>query len=176
MSNPESTKSVDQYWYSHPYVISIHNQVNQQRKLNKVVPLLLSESVCEVALQWAERVSHFPELTHVDPETKSEVGTRLTQHGISWTVCGENLAQSPPTQCVAGWMKSPKHRENLLNPQFTTEGLGVYTSGLKMICCQVLLSGWHGINTESKTYTQIASQTPILPNKDRFLDIDLLDD
>jgi uncharacterized protein YkwD len=40
---------------------------------------------------------------------------------------GENLAQNykEPKYLVSGWMNSPKHRENILQPEFTLIGFGV---------------------------------------------------
>ena len=54
--------------------------------------------------------------------------------GSDWyTVCpdlmyGENLAQGydSPEEAVDAWMNSPKHKDNILTPDYTTGGIGVY--------------------------------------------------
>jgi uncharacterized protein YkwD len=73
---------------------------------------------------------------------------RLQQAGINWYICGENTFCIPSVktyhyingievgrdyytmeqvaeEAVNGWMSSPGHRENILNPQYTYSGLGV---------------------------------------------------
>ncbi|HVL54881.1 MAG TPA: CAP domain-containing protein [Burkholderiaceae bacterium] len=54
----------------------------------------------------------------------SEVGQRATQAGYRWQRIGENIAtgQGAPERVVAGWVASPGHCENLMNPQFTQMG------------------------------------------------------
>ncbi len=52
--------------------------------------------------------------------------TVLSELGISYRSCGENIAAGYPTpeQTVNQWMNSQGHRENILNPSFTHLGVG----------------------------------------------------
>lgn len=54
----------------------------------------------------------------------------MKKYGISYSYAGENIAagQKTPEDVVNGWMNSPGHRANILNPNFTTIGVG-YVSG-----------------------------------------------
>jgi uncharacterized protein YkwD len=48
----------------------------------------------------------------------------------SWLLLGENVAAGYPTPAsvVAGWMASPPHHENIVDPHFTEIGVGVVTT------------------------------------------------
>ena len=64
---------------------------------------------------------------HTDPSGNT-ARERVTNSGYAWMAIGENLAFGICTAqaAVDGWMKSEGHRENLLYPDFTHTGLGVY--------------------------------------------------
>lgn len=51
----------------------------------------------------------------------------VTRRAYRYRSVGENLAAGYPTvrQVVAGWMRSPGHRANILTPQFVDVGLAV---------------------------------------------------
>jgi uncharacterized protein YkwD len=62
-------------------------------------------------------------LSHAGP-TGREVGSRAETAGYDWRGIGENIAtgQGSPERVVAGWLTSPTHCANLLNPSFTEMG------------------------------------------------------
>ncbi|MFF2752857.1 CAP domain-containing protein [Psychrobacillus sp. NPDC058041] len=51
--------------------------------------------------------------------------------GITYKSAGENIAmgQRSAAEVVDAWMKSPGHRENIMNPSFTHIGVGLSDSG-----------------------------------------------
>lgn len=51
---------------------------------------------------------------------------RVTRSGYRWTTVAENVAAGypDPPSVVAGWMASPGHRENLLDPEARHVGVG----------------------------------------------------
>ncbi|RYM06204.1 hypothetical protein EWH99_03740 [Sporolactobacillus sp. THM7-7] len=55
----------------------------------------------------------------------------MKKYGISFTTAGENIAagQKSPEEVVNGWMNSEGHRKNILNPNFTTIGVGYVEGG-----------------------------------------------
>jgi uncharacterized protein YkwD len=55
---------------------------------------------------------------------------RLEQSGYKASMAGENIAAGQPTpaDAIAAWMKSPGHRANILNPDFTQIGVGIAQS------------------------------------------------
>jgi uncharacterized protein YkwD len=54
----------------------------------------------------------------------SQVAERATRAGYQWRRVGENIAfgQSSPAEAVAGWLESPGHCANIMNPGFTEMG------------------------------------------------------
>lgn len=67
--------------------------------------------------------------SHETPEGASPFD-RLRTAGIRYRTAGENLALSPTLQSAhEGLMKSPGHRENILNPAFGRLGIGIVDGG-----------------------------------------------
>src|SRR5439155_23515558 len=63
---------------------------------------------------------------HVGPDGVAP-GQRIEKQGYDWSWWGENIAwgYSTPEVVVQGWMSSPGHRANILNPRFLDLGIGV---------------------------------------------------
>jgi uncharacterized protein YkwD len=71
--------------------------------------------------------------SHDDPE-RGGPDRRLTRAGIPWRAVAENIYRQrgyrdPVARAVEGWMRSPGHRQNILNPEYTHSGTGVFISG-----------------------------------------------
>ncbi len=78
---------------------------------------------------------------------RAELAQRLALVGANdWTTIAENIYQSSgpplvPQKCLDLWMKSPGHRENLLDSQYAYTGVGVGRSRTgKMYVTQVFAS------------------------------------
>jgi uncharacterized protein YkwD len=56
----------------------------------------------------------------------SQVGDRAKRAGYNWHHIGENIASGmrTPEEAMAGWIASPGHCANLMNPAFTEMGSG----------------------------------------------------
>jgi len=67
-------------------------------------------------------------LSHTGSDGSSP-GDRLEKVGYEWTTYGENIAKGYPTEeeVIKGWLESPGHCANIMNPDFTE--MGVATSG-----------------------------------------------
>ncbi len=63
--------------------------------------------------------------SHTRPNGSS-FSTALKEAGVSYTSSGENIAygQRSPQEVMNQWMNSAGHRANILNPQFTSIGVG----------------------------------------------------
>ncbi len=61
----------------------------------------------------------------------SDPGRRIANEGYSASTWGENVAYgyNSCSEVMAGWMNSPGHRENILNPAFTEIGMGSAVAG-----------------------------------------------
>jgi uncharacterized protein YkwD len=56
----------------------------------------------------------------------SDFVVRITAVGYNWFAAGENIATgfATPASVMSGWMNSPDHRANILNPTYTDIGIG----------------------------------------------------
>lgn len=61
----------------------------------------------------------------------STIGSRARAAGYNWTAIGENIAQGQSNENLAinGWISSPGHQANNVNPAFKEFGLGRAGSG-----------------------------------------------
>jgi len=56
----------------------------------------------------------------------SSPAQRITRSGYRWSEVGENLASGVMTadEVVAGWLRSPEHCANLMDPLYRQMGVG----------------------------------------------------
>lgn len=98
---------------------------NAERQQEGVPPLQLSPQLSQAAQRHAEDMARNGFCGHTGSDGSS-VSERVTAVGYSFSCVGENCAagQSNPEEVVQGWMKSPGHCRNILNPDYTEIGFG----------------------------------------------------
>lgn len=86
-------------------------------------PLKWNPSMGETALEHSRDMAREANLSHQGSDG-STVGKRLTRAGYVWTLAGENIMLGVGTaeEAVQGWVDSPGHCVNLMNPAFTEMG------------------------------------------------------
>ena len=91
-----------------------------------VPPLARSAELDRVALAHARDMAARKSMSHTGSDG-STPGERATREGYRWRTIGENVAYGQPTaeRVVAGWLDSPHHCENIMDPDFTDMGIGV---------------------------------------------------
>ena len=89
----------------------------------------LSATLSAVAARHARDMADYQYLEHRDLRHHSPA-ERVKAAGYSERLVGENIAYGPVStaEVIAGWLNSPEHCENLLNPRFKTMGIG-YAQG-----------------------------------------------
>ena len=99
--------------------------VNNERANVGLDPLSLDEQLDQAANLHNDEMVRADMLSHQLPG-EAELGARVSATGYDWTRVGENIAagQTTPEEVIEGWMNSPGHRENILNPEFTHIGIG----------------------------------------------------
>jgi uncharacterized protein YkwD len=105
---------------------------NRQRKLHRLPELAWNDVLTRQARLQSTNMMERGFFAHVDP-VRGGLPARLRAAGIQWIRCGENIFREqglddPPDAAVDGWMKSPAHRESLLDPLFTQTGVGIAIS------------------------------------------------
>lgn len=106
------------------------NEVNRQRAAHRLPPLELSEDLLDVARFYSRRMAEEKFFAHVDPQGRN-VRSRVDAAGIRWRVLGENLAYTngyinPVAASMRGWMESPGHRRNILDPDYRRTAIGAW--------------------------------------------------
>ncbi len=101
--------------------------VNQERQKNGLRPLQHRADVKHVAHKKAEDLINSNYFAHNSPNYGSPFDM-LRTFGVSYRSAGENIAkgQRTPQEVMNAWMNSPGHRQNILNPNFDTIGVGFY--------------------------------------------------
>lgn len=106
------------------------DEVNRVRR-NKGLPrLYFYEDLLSVAREYSRRMAEERFFSHTDPDGRS-VRERVDEADIRWQMVGENLAYSngyinPVAASLNGWMDSPGHRRNILDPDFKLTAVGVW--------------------------------------------------
>lgn len=98
---------------------------NEEREAAGLSPLEKSDSLTDAA---AVRAGELPrKFSHTRPDGSS----CFTAFPEKSKTKGENIAMgySNPEQVVSGWMNSPGHKANILNPDFTKIGVGYNENG-----------------------------------------------
>lgn len=111
----------------------IHDGVNDVRVDRHLGSLTTSAELARVARAHAEDMAKQGYLSHVNREGLNPLertraagvaGFRLLAENIGAT----NIPGDRVAEVVRGWMNSPIHRENVLNPAFNTTGVGIAVS------------------------------------------------
>ena len=105
-------------------------EVNRQRRANRIKPLGFSEPLLPIARAYSQRMAEGRFFSHTDPEGRT-IRQRVDEAGIKWSTLGENLASSngyinPVAVSMRGWMDSHTHRRNILDPNYTLTAVGVW--------------------------------------------------
>jgi hypothetical protein len=101
------------------------NDTNVQRSANGVAGLSLNAKLDAAAQAKADDMAARDYWSHYTPEGNPP-WIFVNAQGYSYQKLGENLATgfSDEQSTIDGWMASPPHRENLLDPAFSDVGFG----------------------------------------------------
>jgi uncharacterized protein YkwD len=104
---------------------------NAERARAGLPPLVLSGELTQSAQQYSDVLSADACFAHTCGPVP-EMVQRDAQAGYTgWTAVGENIAAGYPNPeaVVSGWMASPGHRANILNPDYHELGVGLSSGG-----------------------------------------------
>lgn len=99
---------------------------NEERKKSGLDPLRVNDLLSEAAQMKAGDMFAFDYWAHKSPSGR-EPWSFFKEVNYDYRVAGENLARdfSEPGAVVTAWMKSPTHKENILNDKFREIGVAV---------------------------------------------------
>lgn len=103
--------------------------VNIEREKEGLEPLVEDTKLSNGALKKSEDMGKNNYFDHYSPNYGSPFDM-MKKFGIQYSIAGENIAMGYPTaeSVVEGWMDSPGHRANIMNPNFRKIGIGLYKS------------------------------------------------
>jgi uncharacterized protein YkwD len=100
---------------------------NQERSKAGLQALKFERRLTTAALRHSQDMALQDYFSHKQPNGGTP-GDRIKATGYQWSSYAENIAvgMSTPEAVVAGWMNSPGHRANILNPKLQEIGVGYY--------------------------------------------------
>ena len=107
--------------------------INAERQRRGRRPLVWDGSLTRVARYHSQNMAREGFFNHVDRDGLDLSGRAELLDVRGWKALGENIAYNqgypdPSAFAVERWMISDKHRENILNGEFTHAGLGIARS------------------------------------------------
>jgi len=115
--------------------------VNAERKKRGLKALASNPRLDQAARLHARNMATYRKMAHVIPESRFPTLSHRAQHvSYHYSMIAENIALGYPDaeSVVKGWMESPGHRRNILNPGVSELGTGVVASGSGgLYFCQV---------------------------------------
>lgn len=101
-------------------------ETNQARLDEGLKELSVNDQLSQAALKKGQDMLENQYWAHVSP-TKERPWDFIKNSGYKYSVAGENLARDflNTPEMMDAWLKSPEHRDNILNPKFKEIGIAV---------------------------------------------------
>lgn len=108
----------------------IFDLINIEREKKGLMPLIWNKKLAEIAKEFSEKMAKEKFFDHFDRDRKSVVDRARAKKVRNWRKIGENLFMSDRNEnfvkiAVRGWMKSPSHRNNILDYDYDETGIGI---------------------------------------------------
>lgn len=112
----------------------IINRINQQRRRYGRRPLQVNSHLTQAARAFSQQMAEHRFYSHTGPQGDTP-RQRVEAKGVRAKLVGENIIKfsqrlsrrrSPAAVAVQSWMKSPGHQRNILLPQMSETGIGIW--------------------------------------------------
>jgi uncharacterized protein YkwD len=105
----------------------VFDRVNAERRARGLAPLLWDPELAQSATSWSQEMAGRG-FRH------SDLSSAMAQHDNQYNRLGENIfagsgAYADAGSAHAAWMRSSSHRLNVVQPGFTSVGIGIYCDG-----------------------------------------------
>lgn len=131
--NEEMTKlnfKIDKYTIDEGSENAMVNLVNEDRDRAGLSALQIDYSIREVARLHSIDMAQKGYFSHVNLDGKTPAD-RMVEDGVSFWLAGENIALAPTYELAEiGFLNSPKHRDNILDPKYSRIGIGIIDTGV----------------------------------------------
>jgi uncharacterized protein YkwD len=110
--------------------MEIFDLVNRERSKLRLPNLEWDSDVARIARAYSRRMARDGFFDHIDPDGNSAIERAENAKLKGWSKIGENLFACDPIDsfsaiAVRGWMRSPTHKENMLDRNWTATGIGI---------------------------------------------------
>ena len=103
----------------------LFNSANREREKRGLPPLKWDDALAGCARQHSQRMAQQNALSH-QFSREPDLAARAREAGARFSSVAENVAEGPSVGILhSEWMKSPAHRENLLDPDLNSIGVAV---------------------------------------------------
>ncbi len=114
----------------------IFELANQERAKAGVPPLKWNNNLAIAARLHANEMAKRNELSH-QFKAEADMSARLADQGARFDSAAENIGLADAMEELhLGWMRSPPHRANLLNPRYDQMGVGIARAGDRLYATQ----------------------------------------
>lgn len=121
---------------STPAAQYLFDMANHERALVGLQPLVWNEELANAAHYHALRMAKANNISH-QFEGEPELGARAAAAGAHFSVVAENVAMAPTVIWIHdGWMHSPGHKANLLDPMVDSIGISIVARGKELFAVQ----------------------------------------
>lgn len=152
-------------------------QTNRQRIAYGLNPLFTFDTLEAAANQRAyESIGYYDHKRHMgDTDIRSfsdifnESEYKLNYVFAGENICGGNL-YGTPYDAVAGWMRSPAHRANILTGSYTCMGAGYYSMDQKETISHSGYAGYDSAKAYENNWAQLFTSTLDTTNIEVFVD------
>ena len=105
--------------------VAVLELVNAERSRRGLQPMVLEDRLTDAADRHTRDQAAVGDIYHFSPNGTGP-GERIAATGYPFSSWGENVAAGyrTPEAVMAGWMNSPGHCRNILNPGYTELGVG----------------------------------------------------
>ncbi len=112
-----------------PVEAGLFGMTNAARSEQGLAPLKWDDPLAEAARAHAELLVKNGQLAHEYPG-EANLALRVAQAGAHFQSVAENIAEGPGIESIQkGWMNSPPHRANILDPGLNAVGFAVVERG-----------------------------------------------
>ena len=107
--------------------------INEQRAANGEAALVWDAELCRMARMHSENMARVGFFDHTGPDGRDMRSRAHSSNVRGWSALAENIAYNqgyddPAGFAVERWMRSSKHRDNVLNAVFTRSAVGIARS------------------------------------------------
>ncbi|MBA3805372.1 MAG: CAP domain-containing protein [Acidobacteria bacterium] len=104
--------------------------INEQRISNGEQPFVWDAELCRMARMHSDNMARQEFFDHSGPDGHGMQERARNSNIRGWSVLAENIAYNqgfddPAAFAVERWMRSSKHRDNILNDRFTRSAIGI---------------------------------------------------